>query len=254
VPTIRQEVQRALELADYNPRTHGISGVVAACCDYDWPKANQHFEQAISGRGATDAEVRWSYAKFYLMPRGRHAEAIDLMRLCVREDPLNIAFLGAYLDCLNTGGLYEDALTLIKRIDEIYPAYWIRHLYEAETRIFTGDLERARASAEEARRQAPWHSRANGLLAAVLALQGDAAGARDLTDRLQAKPDWAPAGMVVYSLLVGDLRAAAHWYQEAVQLREMWVIHQSHGRITRDLRASEHWPALAAMMRLPANW
>ena len=61
----------------------------------------------------------------------------------------------------------------------------------------------------------------------------------------------APVGMLVYYLLSSETDMAADWYVKAIEQREFYTVIYARTPITRPLRQSRHWPALARMMNLP---
>jgi hypothetical protein len=56
---------------------------------------------------------------------------------------------------------------------------------------------------------------------------------------------------VIDALLTGDLDAAAKWWTVAIEQRDLWVVFSARGWFVRPLRETEHWPHLAALMKLP---
>ena len=130
-----------------------------------------------------------------------------------------------------------------------------RVLYAAEAYAGLGRSPEARAAAETAFGFAPWSPRANGMLAAALTHTGDRPRAEQLTAAMarSPQPHWGPQGLVLYSLLIGDIEAAARWYELSIEQRDAWVMIQANGWLTRELRASTHWPRLAKLMNLSAD-
>jgi hypothetical protein len=91
------------------------------------------------------------------------------------------------------------------------------------------------------------------MLAGLLAIAGDRARAAELRATLAQAPD-APGvatGLVIDALLTGDLDAAAKWWTVAIEQRDLWVVFSARGWFVHPLRETEHWPHLAALMKLP---
>ena len=254
VPLILSEVRQAREAEPATPRANGLLGIVAAAYDYDWTESRRLLELALTERVGTEAEARWCYATFHLAPEGRFDEGLALFAQMVQEgDPLNVVWRGSTAQYLNLAGRHDEALERLHALHEIDRGYWISHLYMAESYAASGRWNEARVSAEEAYRLAPWSARVIGSLAAAFKRTGDPAGAAALTARLESggEPHWGPAGMVLYHALLGEVDGMADWYARAIEQRDVWVVIQSAGWLTRELRASPLWPALARQMNRP---
>jgi serine/threonine-protein kinase len=252
-PIIRAEVQRAVELGNFTPRGQGLTGIVSVAYDYDWEHAGRLFEGCLRERHGVEAEARWCYATFWSAPFGRFAEAMALIDESLRSDPLNPVWHTAMAHLCGLAGDHGRQVELTGRILALDPKQWIARLYRAEGLWATGRLGEALQTIEDGHRLAPWHARTTGMLAGLLAIAGDRARAAELRATLAQAPD-APGvatGLVIDALLTGDLDAAAKWWTVAIEQRDLWVVFSARGWFVRPLRETEHWPHLAALMKLP---
>ena len=117
-------------------------------------------------------------------------------------------------------------------------------------KLATGRIAEAVASAEKAYSLTPSSSMCWGFLAAALARSGqnDRASALLREHGESPKPVW---GRVWYHLLRSEIDEAAHWYEVAIDQRELFAVMFPSYPVVAPLRASHHWPRLATMMNLP---
>jgi serine/threonine-protein kinase len=252
---IRAEVQRAVELGNFTPRGQGLMGIIAAAYDYDWPYAERALSASLLERTGTEAEARWSYATFWLAPLGRFDEALALIQVSLRDDPLNLVWRTSIANLSSLAGRYDEAIRAARDILAIDPLQWVARFYLGECLWATGQIAEARTRLEEAHGMVPWHARTTGMLAGVCREMGDTTRADAFVSALAASPD-APGhstGLVVHAIMTGNLDAAAEWWRHAIELRELWVTFHAASWFTRGLRASRHWPGLAEAMRLPQS-
>jgi hypothetical protein len=60
----------------------------------------------------------------------------------------------------------------------------------------------------------------------------------------------AAKGMAIFHTICGDIDLAADRYEKAIEERDSFVVAFLQGAIGEPLRASRHWPRLAALMNL----
>jgi tetratricopeptide (TPR) repeat protein len=146
-------------------------------------------------------------------------------------------------------GRYEEALDeghkgLTIAQNEIHPL-----LGMAEAYLALGRVDDALAAAERGYRNITQHSMGAGFYAATLVRVGEkdraAALIREMGDT--PTPIW---GRAWYHLLCSEVEEAAHWYREMIKARELFAPIYANSLYTVELRASRHWPGLAAMMNL----
>jgi tetratricopeptide (TPR) repeat protein len=256
-PLIQTEATHALRGDPMIARlATAILGAAAAASDYDWTEAARLLERGLSGQVGVEAEARWCYGTFHLIPRGRFDDALALFDDVLQDgDPLNVVWRVVTVGTLNLAGRHEQAFERLRDVFDISRTYWVSHLYLAECHAARDQWDAAREAAEEAYRLAPWNARTHGMLAATLMRTGATGRARELTAGLETsvQQHWAPEGMVLYHLLMKDVDGAAAWYHRAIDQRDIWVLVQARGWLARELRASTHGPVILKRLNLDSS-
>jgi hypothetical protein len=99
----------------------------------------------------------------------------------------------------------------------------------------------------------PTHPNSVGLMAGMLRRTGEPARARELLATLDGGRGrgvaraWAEAYIVC-----GELDAAIGWLSQAIAERDPGIWLSLGGAVGRAIKASDHWPSLAARLALPA--
>ena len=107
VPLAKEAANRALEIDPLLAEAHTALANSLACFDWNWKEAEREFRRALE-INPNDAGTHWRYGMFYLMPLGRHEEAIAQGKQSLELEPLDLNH-GA-----NLSGLYFYA----RRYDE----------------------------------------------------------------------------------------------------------------------------------------
>ena len=248
ITVMTSEGQRALSLAPSLPEAHSVLAVAAAA-DYDWRTAERHFQIALSS-ASVSPEIRYWYSLIYLAPFGQPAEALRQMDQGLSEDPLNVLFRASRGFFHLAEGNEEHGAAELRQALEFDRHFFIAHLWLCAFAVRHGRFDEALDRAEKAYAAAP--STAVGMLAAVLSLKGETARASALRDSLGAgEAQGAPAVLVCYYGLLGDIDEAALWFEKAIAQRDPrapWILGHLFGT---SITTSRHWPRLAKLMNLP---
>jgi hypothetical protein len=116
--------------------------------------------------------------------------------------------------------------------------------------VARGRFDDALPAAERAYTTAPWYPPSVGVYAGLLVRRGEADRGRHLVDQLHADRYGAPVGTALFHVCLGEIDRAADWFVKAIEQRYSMVGAYLQQPITEPLRASAHWPRLAAMMNL----
>jgi TolB-like protein/Tfp pilus assembly protein PilF len=249
VALARAEARKALELLPSEPIAHALLGTIAALHDYDWNEAEEQFRQARASE-PFPPDVYDMYAFYYLVPLGRFDEAAQERAKAISQDPLNAAWRARQAVTLVFAEAYETAILEARKAFEIGDTTYLPHYVIALAYFFQGNQVRARPSAEEAFRIAPWESGVVRFLAGILAQTGE----KDRADKLLLTiPDTSRGGLTIYHLICSGIDAAIDSYERDIELRYPRSTLLASVGFLKTLRAHPRWPKLAKMMNLPGT-
>jgi TolB-like protein/tRNA A-37 threonylcarbamoyl transferase component Bud32 len=248
VPLARAEARKSLELLSSEPTAHAVLGVLAASHDYDWKEAEEQFRLARAS-DAFPPDVHDLCATFYLLPLGRFEEALQERAKAIAQDPLNPGWYGLQALTLLYSEMYELAIAEARKALELDAPTWVPHYVIALSCFFQGKLPEARESAEEAFRQAPWHSGSVGFLAGLLVRAGE----KERAEKLLATLHRTSTGSIMYHLICSEIDAAIDCYERDIELRNLRAPLSASAGFFKPLRASPRWHKLAKMMNLPGT-
>ena len=249
VPTARAAIQRAMQIDASLPEAHALSGYLTAFYDLDWEAVERHFAFPMAQQ-VGNAIVRPMYGGV-LFQRGHAEQAIALAERAIEEDPLEVwprMNLHAYLQA---AGRDKDAYAQAKKVLELDPNLVVARVSVAHFHAVWGEMPEAVAAARLAREVGPWYPDAIATLAAVLKVSGEESEARALYQLLGTGKEFGDArAQAVYYLLCGDVETGADWTEKAIAERDHSMMYYVRFVISKGLRASSRWPAIARMMNL----
>ena len=109
----------------------------------------------------------------------------------------------------------------------------------------------ALACAERAYALAPWSPHAAGLLAGVLRRTSEARRAEGLLKQLGRGHVKYAHAHALFCLVCGDIDNAADSVEKSIEERDPDIMVLLNVAVSRPLRSSLRWPALARLMNLP---
>jgi serine/threonine protein kinase len=251
VPAARAAIQRALRIDPALPDAHALSGHLAATYDLDWDAADRHFAFPMAQQvGHPITRPMYGGLEFL---RGNIERAIALAERAIEEDPLEVwphMNLHAYLQ---GAGRDKDAYAQATRVLELDPNLVVAHVSIAHFHADWGQLPEAVAAARQARAVGPWYLDATATLAALLRVCGEEDEARALYQMLGSGKDFGDSrAQAIYYLLCGDVNTGADWTEKAIAERDGSMMYYLRFVVSKGLRASSRWPAIARMMNLPS--
>jgi TolB-like protein len=249
-PIIRAVAQRALELEPSLADAHGPLCILASTFDYDWSEAGRQFALATPG-GRGSPHVHMGCGWNYLLASGRRREAVEQFRLAAQGDPLHLTTRAVLGMALAAVGRYAEAEELLQQSRDLDPDFMWIHYYLADLHAARGQFAGALPSAEKAFALAPWYAPSVGIYAGLLVRTGEPDRGREMVRALGASKAYGAAkGLAIFHSICGDIDRAADFYEKAIEERDSSVVAFLQGAIGEPLRASTHWPRLAALMNL----
>jgi tetratricopeptide (TPR) repeat protein len=148
-------------------------------------------------------------------------------------------------------GRYAEAEELLQQSRDLDPNFMWIHYYLADLHAARGQFAGALPSAEKAFALAPWYAPSVGIYAGLLVRTGEPDRGREMVRALGASKAYGAAkGLAIFHSICGDIDRAADFYEKAIEERDSSVVAFLQGAIGEPLRASTHWPRLAALMNL----
>jgi serine/threonine-protein kinase len=249
MPMARAAAERALAFDPSIPEAHAMLGVVAATYDYDWTGSGRRFRLAMTHE-PVPLDVRRLYGFFYLMLTGRPLDAAEELQHLVEEDPLNLWLRLRLAACLQAADRDTDALVQYRQILELDESYWFAHLALGSLHAAHGQLADALGFAERAYALAPWSPHAAGLLAGVLRRTGEVHRAEALLEQIGPGHIKSAHARALFFLVCGDFDSAADAVEKSIDDRDPDIMVLLNIAVSRPLRSSLRWPALAQLMNL----
>jgi TolB-like protein/Tfp pilus assembly protein PilF/predicted Ser/Thr protein kinase len=251
IPVARAMALRALELDPSLPEAHATLCGIAAGYDHDWNEAARRFTLATANDAASPFALAF-LAAVYLLASGRRDEAIEQLEVAVQGDPLHLTLRSMMAGCLGAAGRYAEAEVQFRQVLNFDPNYALA--YNGLANLYAARLMFAEALpfAERAYSLAPWNSQAIGGLAGLLIRTEDQERGRELIQNLGSGQVYGtPMGLAVFHQVCGDIDLATDWIEKAIEERYPAVAYYLQGPVWAPLRASPHWPKLAALLKLP---
>jgi eukaryotic-like serine/threonine-protein kinase len=247
MPKVREGALNALRIDPSLPQAHALLGVVAGIYDWDWKEAAQRFDLAL-GQEPVPAEVRTWYAAFYLVPQGRHDEAIEQHRAALYIDPLNITFLNGLTEAYAAADRWDLCEASARQMIDVDPGYYVGHIFLAMFMVAQKRWPEAFELFQQVQRRAGFGTASCLELYELMATHG---GFRDRVKDLpmvEGRP-LIRSGVAQFYLLCGEADRAADVMESAFDERHMMV-----GRNLgwKRWKSNPRWPELARMINVPA--
>jgi len=243
---------RALEIDNSLGETHALLGLYHKQLAYDWPEVEREMLRALE-LSPTSPIVRERYAFNFLMPHGRHREAVAELELALERDPLSISVRSHLGAVLLLWRRYDQATEQARRVLELEPrAYWGHALTGScfrDQRIFDKAITAYRTAVE----LSGGASAMLGWLGLSLALGGEAAEARTLLERLHeraARTYVPPTSFAWIHLGLGETDTAFEWLERAVDARDQFIMPIKSYWFFDPIRSDPRFAALLRKMRL----
>jgi len=249
--TSRTLALRALELDPSLPEAHSTLGLLAAHFDFNWKESEA--ECAL----ATASDAASPHCHFVsglcLLAAGRRAEAVAQMEQALQGDPLQLTIRVFTAATLGAVGRHAEAEEHFRQAMHLDSSFFWSYDYLAGFYAGRGKFAEALPIAQRAFDLSPWYPMSIGLCAGVLVRTGQASEGKELAQKLgPGKISGAATGWAIFHTCCGEIDLAADWYETAIEERDSLVFSMLQSAMGEPVRASAHWPKLAALLNLPA--
>ena len=249
--TSRTLALRALELDPSLPEAHSTLGLLAAHFDFNWKESEA--ECAL----ATSSDAASPHCHFVsglcLLAAGRRAEAVAQMEQALQGDPLQLTIRVFTAATLGAVGRHAEAEEHFRQAMHLDSSFFWSYDYFAGFYAGRGKFAEALPIAQRAFDLSPWYPMSIGLCAGVLVRTGQASEGKELAQKLgPGKISGAATGWAIFHTCCGEIDVAADWYETAIEERDSLVFSMLQSAMGEPVRASAHWPKLAALLNLPA--
>src|SRR3989440_9931967 len=232
LPKARPHAYRALELAGDLAEPHASLGLISLY-DYDWATAEREFKRAIELRSGYATAHHW-YA-ILLVTLGRFEEAQAEAERALELDPASAIVNNMLGVVFYESRNYDEAIAAFRKTLELKPGFAPAREVLACAYASMGRKEDALAELDQIKASAAEHV---GMRAWILAVTGDAAGARALMPDLERRPGLGhghPAALGALHGMLGDNDHAFVLLEQAYAERD-WML--------RDVKVSPMWDPL----------
>jgi len=219
MPKARDVARKALEIDSDLAESHAAVALVKMAYEWDRKEAEREFKLATELNPGYATVYQWH--GWHLAIMGRLEESIVELKLAQSLDPLSE--INTYI------GLsyywhrrYDGAIEEFKRTLELYPDFWLPHLYLGWTHLQLGNLSVAQKELTDALRLED-NSWTVASLAHAAALSGDQARARQLLAELQhrgVRQFVAPYFIARIYVGLGEEQQALAWLEKAYENRD----------------------------------
>jgi tetratricopeptide (TPR) repeat protein len=248
MPLAKAAAEKGLAIDPANSEAHSVLAVVAGIFDYDWKIAETHFRKAMAAE-PVPAMVPFRYALYYLIPRGRFAEAVERCRIALESDPLS-AFLHFSLALsMYHAKRYPESIECAHRALEIDVKVYLTWIVMGLAQLQSGFTREAIASLKRGVDVAPWDTMAKWMLAAAYHQTGDPEHGRELEGKL-AGSDSRALGAAQYYAATGEVEALFEALDEAFRQRDPRLASFYNYPVFDPYRADPRFQALLKRMNL----
>jgi TolB-like protein/Tfp pilus assembly protein PilF len=247
-PLAKAAAEKALAIDPANSEAHSVLAATAAFFEYDWKAAETHFRQAMAAEPVPPL-VRMRCGVIYLLPRGRHAEAMEQCRLALETDPLSMALhFGMALSMYNSKQ-YRETIAYARRALEIDANHWLMWWMTGLAELQAGLTQEAITSFERSVELAPWWSFGAGGLAAAYHQAGDHERSQEWARKLAGSHPHT-VGAALYYAAAGNVDAMFAALDGALRQRAPFLINLRDLPFFDPYHADPRYLALVERMHL----
>ena len=224
-PRARAAATKALELDGTLPEPHASLAYVRFYYDWDWPKAEAEFKQAIALNPNYATAHDWY--SYYLTAMGRPDEALAEVRRAQELDPLSLVISTDLGFQLYYNKRYDETIQQLRKTLEMNPKFPIAHLWLGRAYQQKGMYDEAISEYRQTDAALPdWVVTLAGI-GNVEGVAGKKREARDMLAKLTAlsqKKYVTPYGVALVYVGLGEKDHALNWLEKALEDRAHWLV------------------------------
>lgn len=219
MPKARQAARRALEIDAQLAESHAAMALVKMAYEWDREEAEREFRRATELNPGYSSIYQWH--GWHLAVMGCLEESIDELKKAQELDPLSE--INTYIGLSHYWARqYDLAIEQFQRALELYPNFWLPHLYLGWTRLQRGELGKANEDLTAAFKldDNPWTVAS---LAHASAVSGDRSRVAELLAELRNRTERqfvAPYFVARIYTGLGDKEQALAWLEKAYEARD----------------------------------
>jgi TolB-like protein/Tfp pilus assembly protein PilF/predicted Ser/Thr protein kinase len=246
-----KSIREALRLDPDNSDGHFSLANHHALSDFDWEKAERHFDRALE----LNPNSQWAYTCkgiSLLSPLGRLEEALACHERALVIDPLSLPILSnraLVLECLQN---YEAEENALERIHQLDPNYVPGQFNRIRQRARRGHPDKAQELAERWAQGSGRWGMTLGALGIAYAAAGRKKDAQTILDELALEPH--RGSQALYSFFItsalGDLDAAFQWAFASLERRDPLMLGHLWGDSFARMRKDPRFADLVAMLKM----
>jgi serine/threonine protein kinase/tetratricopeptide (TPR) repeat protein len=224
-PLAKSAAERALAIDQTLSEAHSVLGWVTGAVEYDWKRAERHFQTAMAVDPVPPL-VRVRYALYFLTPLRRFDEAVAQYQRALETDPLSMMVHFGLAFALYCKRQYDNAIEHAVTAVDLYPDYWLVHFAMGLALSQKGRLQESIASLEATLRLSPSFTLATGFLAAGYARAGSRDRAEELMEEVKERSSRqyvSPACFGIYYAAVDQADRMFEFLEAALAERDPYL-------------------------------
>jgi serine/threonine-protein kinase len=245
--TAEQWYRKALELDPELSQARALMATIAMQYDWDWNRAERELRLAVAGPSSAAAE---SFYAFFLIFRGRFAEADQHIRRMLDLDPYATATLGNLAVDRNLEGRYAEARELSERLAAQYPNMIQPQQLIGGTYIEEGHPELALPVFRQLKARFPQAPIFEAMADAAAGRRGQALALLRPYEEKYPNPDLSSHWFALAYAFMGDEANAMKWLERSADRHEWQALSTAVNPVFAPMRNSPGFRALEKRMGL----
>ncbi len=251
MPKSKAAANKAIEIDDTLAEAHANLGHVMFWYDWDWNAAEKEYKRALElDPNSPDALEFYAHV---LSTTGRHAEALEKIKLARELDPVNLRVNAIEGMLLLYAGQTDEAIARLQKTLELDPNFRMANMMAARAYIEKGMFAEAIAATRKSRELFPGSSQSIAYGAYALAKSGKITEARASLDEMLAisKTRWVPPYnfALIYNAL-GESGKALDYLERGFAEKDVRMVFLKVEPKWNNLRSEPRFIELIKRMRL----